>query len=106
MGSNPIACSMEMKKVSEHEVLATERVRLHLHPPSEACTGLCADYENWTELGCRGEAAYLVDLRTGECKGRIGGESDLVQVDPVFWEQHLARVGARVREEFKDHVVS
>lgn len=96
---------MKFQKVSEHEVLAVERVRLHLHRPSEACTGMCKDYEQWTELGCRGEAAYLVNLQTGECKGRIGGESDLVQVDPVWWEQHLARVAARVREEFKDHVV-
>jgi hypothetical protein len=96
---------MKMKLVSSHEVLATERIRLHLHPPDQACSGMCADFREWTELGCRGEAAYLVDLRTGETKGRIGGESDLVQVDPVWWEEHCARVGARVREEFRDHVV-
>ena len=96
---------MKMQRVSSSEVLAIENVRLHLHPPSETCTGLCAEYEQWSELGCRGEAGYLVNLETGECRGRIGGESDLVQVDPVWWEEHLARVGARVRESFQDHVV-
>ena len=94
-----------MNRVSDHEVLAIEQVRLHLHPPGEACTGMCAEFREWSELGCRGEAAYLVDLRTGECKGRIGGEADLVQVDPVWWAEQCARVGARVRKQFKDHAV-
>lgn len=63
---------------------------------------MCAEYEQWTELGCRGEAVYLVDLQTGECRGRLMSDGpDCIQVPPDWWKDHLARVGAYV----KDHVV-
>lgn len=81
--------------------LATERIRLHLHPPDEACASLCADYKQWSELGCRGEAAFLVNLETGACEGRITHDlgGDIVQVPEDWWTQRCATVSAYVRAQ-------
>jgi len=92
---------MELKMTKYgHEVLAIQEVVVHtLHKPGQPCWGL-----DMSDAGCSyGRAAFLVNLQTGECKGRV--EGDIVMVDPVWWEEHCSRVGARVRESYKDHVV-
>jgi hypothetical protein len=82
-------------------VVLTEVVPLHYHRPGTPCDGWPCGFD-WS-IGTA-IAHYRVDLETGVCSGHVQG--DAVQVDPVWWEAHLARVGERVRASFKDHVVS
>ena len=54
--------------------------------------------------GCSvGTGEFLVDLDTGETKGRM--LHDIAQVDEQFWKKLCARVGEEVRARLKDHVV-
>ena len=103
-GSSPVACSMiltNVTRVSEFEVLAIEEIRLHTHPSNEDCTGLCAEYDQWTEMGCRGQAVYLVDLRAGTCQGRATNDAGgLIQVPPDWWKARCERVATLVLEKF------
>lgn len=69
---------------------------MHLHPSTEGCSGICAEWEQWSDSGCHGEACYLVNLESGVCDGRITG--DIVQVSPEWWKTHCARVGAHVKK--------
>jgi hypothetical protein len=88
-----------MSELKLKNVLVTEKVLLHQHHRSgEPCNDCCG--------GCRpSTASFLVNIETGECEGAIVHATDIVQVDPVWWKKHCARVGARVHASFKDHVI-
>lgn len=71
-------------------ILVTQSIPLHKHPPSEPCRGC----QEWSDS--YSTASYLIDTTNWTCKGRVA-DGGLVYVDPVWWEKHCAEVAAKVR---------
>lgn len=87
-------------KLKLKSVVVTQTVPQHTHEPGEACMPGCANSgfscESW------GTATYTVNLETGACQGEV---SDNTFVSPVWWKEHCARVGQRVKATFEGHAL-